>query len=87
MKAEDKKKFAELMALVAEAFQKDISKPMLRLYWTVLEKYEYPEVEAGIHSLLTTRTLTGTFPLPAEIIQSIDNKAGHLTIEEKAEVA
>lgn len=74
----DKKQFAYLMAGVGEAFQKDLSKPALRIYWEVLKPYTLEEVEQAVFKLLKTRTITGTIPVPAEIIQAMDSRQASL---------
>jgi hypothetical protein len=82
MNSGDRKKFSELMAIMGEVFQKDISKPLLRSYFTVLEKYPIEQIEQGINHIIATRTITGTIPLPAEIIAAFSGSA-----EDRAEIA
>jgi hypothetical protein len=78
----DKKRFAELMAGMAEVFQKDLSQSLLGLYWNALQDISIAELEKAVSHIVMTRTITGTLPLPAEIIQ-----AGGGSLEERAEIA
>lgn len=67
----DKKKFSELMAGLGETFQKTFTKPALRIYWEILKQFSFANVEQAVFKLLASRTITGTIPVPAEIINAM----------------
>lgn len=71
MNDSDKKQFAGLIAGLGETFQKPLSKPALRIYWEVLKPFALAEVEQAVFRLLATRSITGTIPVPAEIINAM----------------
>jgi len=82
MNNSDKRKFAELMAGMGEVFQKDVSKGMMKIYWNALEGMDIDDISKAVSHIVMTRTITGTLPLPAEIIQAAEGNP-----EEKAELA
>lgn len=67
MKVEDKKRFIQAMAIMAEAFQKSPSKGLSDIYWRVLGDMDISDFEKACLNLINTRKITGTFPLVAEI--------------------
>ena len=64
---EDKKRFVQAMAIMAEAFQKSPSKALSDIYWRVLGDMGIGDFEKACLNLINTRKITGTFPLVAEI--------------------
>lgn len=79
MNDKDKKHFGELMAMLGEVFQKEISKPLLRIYFLSLQDFNIREIEKAVSKIIGTRKITGTIPLPAEIREaacgSLDDRA------------
>ena len=67
MKVEDKKRFIQAMAIMAEAFQKSPSKGLSDIYWRVLADMGIADFERACLNLINLRKITGTFPLVAEI--------------------
>ncbi len=68
MDDEDKKQFGEMVGLMAVAFDKAISKPLLEIYFKILEKYEVEQVKNAIEKAMEQLKW---FPKPAEIIEFI----------------
>ena len=65
----DKKRFAKVMATLAEVFSKDpISKEKTDIYYRVLCNYPIESIESAADYLIEHKTIP-TFPLPAEIIE------------------
>jgi hypothetical protein len=81
-------KFAKIITALAETYERDLSKELIKLYWNVLNKYTDEQFEIGVTRLLNDRTLQ-KFPKPAEIIRYIEGRSDtdHLTLEEQAEIA
>lgn len=84
MDRKDQKRFAAAMMALGEAFDKRPSPQKVELYWQMLSDLTIEQVEAACKRLIQTRTLTGTFPLVAEI----RNLAGNSdSLEEQALLA
>lgn len=68
----DKKRFAELMTAVGEYYGKDVSAPVLRLWWNALENYSDDDVSKALESHIGD-TESGQFiPKIADIKRAID---------------
>jgi hypothetical protein len=80
----DKQRFAQSMAIMGEAFQKQPTDPMIDVYWRILQDMSIDEFEAATLKLINTRTITGTFPLVAEIRAAISTD---IPLESKAAIA
>jgi hypothetical protein len=63
----DEKKFGELMLAMGEVFQKIPNKIQMEIYFRALEDLTISQVSQAISSIVKTRKITGTLPLPAEI--------------------
>lgn len=81
----DKEKFKTLMVGVGELYSKEITKPLLRIYFSALANYSFDEVEQGINSHTLDPNQGTFFPKPADIVRSLQK--GDLSPEERAEVA
>jgi len=81
----DKASFAELMVGYGEMYNKAMTKSLMRVYFSALQRYSLEQVEygLGIHSQDSKH---GTFmPKPADIIRHID--AGQPSVDDRAEIA
>ena len=68
----DKQNFRELMIGVGELYNKEITIPLLRIYFNTLKVLSIEDVEIGI-SKHTANTTSGSFmPKPADIIRQIE---------------
>lgn len=72
MVGRDRKRFAGLMAALAEVFDQgnDLSEIKMRIYWEALKEYEIQDIERGVGKMLKGRVYP-SFPKPAEIIKEI----------------
>lgn len=66
----DQQKFAELMYLLGEAFDKEPSATKVELYFTALKDLPIETVSLACSNIVKTRKITGTFPLVAEILEA-----------------
>ena len=81
----DKQDFKMLMVGVGELYSKEITKPLLRIYFGALQNYSIEDIEKGL-SAHTLDPKHGTFfPKPADIIRSSTKDV--LTADEKAQLA
>lgn len=81
----DKQKFRELMVGVGELYGKEVTKPLLKIYFGSLSALSLEDVESGItkHS---SDTYHGSFmPKPADIIRQIE--LFKPSVDERAELA
>ena len=67
MKPEDRERFCVAMGTMAEVFQKKPSQSLAEIYFDVLKDMDIDTFEKACARLFNTRTITGTFPLVAEI--------------------
>ncbi|HOG24270.1 MAG TPA: DUF6475 domain-containing protein [Candidatus Omnitrophota bacterium] len=82
MEQRDKKKFAALMAAMAEVFDRgaEISALKMDLYFKALERYPIDHISLAISNLIQGRVFP-SLPKPAEIIQEIQGKAENRATE------
>ena len=64
----NKKRFAEIIATLGTVFQREVEKPLVRIYWEVLSKYSDEQIEAACKAALSRCKF---FPKPAEIEELI----------------
>ena len=64
----NKKRFAEIIATLGAVFQREVEKPLVRIYWEVLSKYSDEQIEAACKAALSRCKF---FPKPAEIEELI----------------
>jgi len=81
----DKEDFKMLMVGIGELYNKEITKPLMRIYFSALTSYSIVDVENGINAH-TMDTKHGTFfPKPADIVRHLT--ANEISNEELAELA
>ncbi len=71
MKDLDKVDFHELMIGAGETFGKDITKPLLRIYFNSLEKFTIEQVTIAISKHLQDPKHGSYFPKPADLIRQM----------------
>lgn len=78
MKHEDRKKFAALMASMAEVFdgKDEVSALKMEIYYKTLESYPIEHISVAVSSLMKSRVYP-SMPKPAEIIGEIEGKNKH----------
>jgi len=81
----DKKEFATQMMLIAEIYDKPVSKEKMKIYFATLKEYSIDQVKIGIQSHMSDTDQGQFFPKPANIIKHIDGQLPNVT--EKAELA
>lgn len=70
MENKDKPKFAELMFLLGEAFDKEPSETKVELFFNALKGLAIDAVSQACSTIVRTRKITGTFPLVSEILEA-----------------
>jgi hypothetical protein len=79
MEKKDKRRFVELMMAMGEVFEKVPSEAKTEIYFQALKHLSIEQVSQACSEIVKTRKITGTFPLPAEIIDlaggSIEDQA------------
>ncbi len=90
MQETDKNNFKELMTGIGELYSKEITKPLLRIYFTAFNQLTIEQVDQAIASHITDTSTAGTFfPKPADIIRQIKgtDKQRSETTTNKAEIS
>jgi len=81
----DKVEFKMLMVGVGELYGKEITKPLMRIYFSSLANYSLDDVERGISQHTMDSKHGSFFPKPADIVRHL--QTGDLSAENKAELA
>lgn len=81
----DKADFKMIMVGIGELYNKEITKPLMRIYFSSLTNYSLGDVEQGINAHTMDAKHGSFFPKPADIVRHL--QAGQLSTEEKAELA
>lgn len=81
----DKVEFKILMVGVGELYNKEITKPLMRIYFSSLTNYSLDDVERGISAHTMDAKHGSFFPKPADIVRHL--QTGDLSTENKAELA
>jgi hypothetical protein len=89
MNNEDKKRFAEIMAITGEMFDKKISTTLIKTYYKMLSGYSIEQVGAAFQSHLLDPDQGMFFPKPANIAKQLSGttKQQDQAIECRAELA
>lgn len=72
MRNEDKQKFAEMMTAAFEIYGKVFPKGSMVLYWQILKRFDFADVERGLVAHLNNPESGQFTPKPADIIRYID---------------
>ncbi len=76
MREEDKREFKDVVTAVMDVYGKEMSAPVLRLWWAALEPFSLAEVRHGLTKFVRSPD-SGSFPpRPADIIRMIEGTAG-----------
>lgn len=81
----DKQNFKQLMVGVGELYNKEITKPLMRIYFSSLINYSLAEIERGVSSHTMDAKHGSFFPKPADIVRHL--QTGEISAENKAELA
>lgn len=81
----DAKKFAEIMAYLGVIFGKELTPTVMKMLFKTLADLSIEQVEQAAFHIANNRKITGTFPLPAEFREAVENRDGSVT--DKAELA
>ena len=81
----DKEDFKMLMVGIGELYGKEITKPLMRIYFSALTDYSLIEVEQGINKHALDPKHGSFFPKPADIVRNL--QTSDLSAEDKAELA
>ena len=90
MNDSDKKKFHEIMMAAGEVYNREITKPLLKIYFAALSDLTIRQVnDAVMQHIKSTDTAASFFPKPAEIIKRAfgSDEDGKRRIEDRANMA
>lgn len=73
MKKEDKVRFAKVIAVLEEVYEKEISRDLSAIYFQILQDFDISQIERAAKEIIQTRVYP-SFPKPAEIIERIEGK-------------
>ena len=82
MNNKDKFKFHELMTGIGEAYGKEITKPLLTIYFSSLANYTIVQVSESINKHLVDTKSGQYFPKPADIVRNISGAS--ISAEDRA---
>ena len=81
----DKEDFKMIMVGIGELYNKEITKPLMRIYFSALTNYSLADVESGINAHTMDSKHGSFFPKPADIVRHL--QTGEISTEDKAELA
>lgn len=81
----DKEDFKMLMVGIGELYNKEITKPLMRIYFSALTNYSIKDVEQGINAHTMDTKQGSYFPKPADIVRHL--QTNEISTEQKAELA
>lgn len=89
MRREDKKAFMELMMSAGEVYGKEVTQPMLKIYFMALSSMPIEQVNAAMMAHLQNTDSGQFFPKPADLIKQITGttKQQEAAVEDKAALA
>ncbi len=76
MIASDKPKFANIMFGLGEYFGKQITQPVIDIYWRVLENYDLRAIDRAVSVILSNPEALPFMPKANEIIAAMPSEAG-----------
>ena len=85
MNDSDKKEFATQMMLIAEIYDKPVSKEKMKIYFATLKEYSIDQVKHGIQLHMADTEQGQFFPKPANIIKHIEGQLP--SVIDRAEIA
>jgi len=72
MEKPDLPKFAELMMSIGEMYGKAVSQLLTELYWRMLERFQWEDVERALQAHLNNPDTGQYFPKPADVVRFIE---------------
>ena len=85
MQESDKEDFTMLMVGIGELYNKEITKPLMRIYFSSLINHSLHDVEQGINAHTMDAKHGSFFPKPADIVRNL--QTGKISQEDKAMLA
>lgn len=81
MQDNDRPKFASLMKVLGETFGNTApSKEKMEIYFRALSDMPIEKIDEAVLNLVNTRTITSTFPVPAEIRNAVGARIDDLAL-------
>ena len=89
MQEHDKVKFSVMMNAAGEVYSKEITKPLLRLYFDALSQMTIQQAESAMMAHMRDPSAGQYFPKPADIIRQITGteKQQAIAVEDRASMA
>ena len=81
----DKQEFKMLMVGIGEVYSKEITKPLMKIYFSSLADYSIGQIQEGFNKHVMDSKHGTFFPKPADIVRHL--KAEEPSTEQKAELA
>jgi len=85
MQESDKADFKMIMVGIGELYNKEITKPLMRIYFSSLNNYSLHDVEQGINAHTMDAKHGSFFPKPADIVRNL--QTNEISQEDKAMLA
>ena len=85
MQESDKADFKMIMVGIGELYNKEITKPLMRIYFSSLANYSLHDVEQGINAHTMDAKHGSFFPKPADIVRNL--QTSEISQEDKAMLA
>ena len=67
----DKEDFKMIMVGIGELYNKEITKPLMRIYFSALTNYSLSDVENGVNAHTMDPKQGSFFPKPADIVRHL----------------
>lgn len=85
MQESDKADFKMIMVGIGELYNKEITKPLMRIYFSSLTSYSLHDVEQGVNAHTMDAKHGSFFPKPADIVRHL--QTSEISQEDKAMLA
>jgi hypothetical protein len=85
MQESDKADFKMIMVGIGELYNKEITKPLMRIYFSSLVNYSLHDVEQGVNDHMMDSKHGSFFPKPADIVRHL--QTNEISQEDKAMLA
>ena len=67
--------FQKLLVTIGEIYSREVSKPVIKIYWEILKKYDYEAVKNAFYEFISKNEDGKFFPKPAQIVEILEGKS------------